>query len=307
MERNSLAFVQRLGFMRMLLGLPGDAPVRLQLASRDGARTRQLELGETTGRSVPRPESESRILDGNVGYLRIATMDARAAAEVNRLMPQFRGTVGLIVDVRGNGGGTRDALRALFPYLMSQTEAPRVVNAAKYRLHPEYREDHLGGSRFMYSESWEGWTHEERAAIAQFKTTFRPQWTPPEAEFSDWHYLVMSRRTNPEAFVYGKPVVVLLDAGSFSATDIFVNALKGWHDVTLVGTPSGGGSARQVPVTLPISRLSFTLASMASFQWSGRLYDGNGTAPDVVVHPEPEYFLVGGRDNVLEQAIALLR
>jgi C-terminal processing protease CtpA/Prc len=221
-------------------------------------------------------------------------------------MPEFLSTEGQIVDVRGNGGGSRDALRALFPYLMSEGDAPRVVNAAKYRLHPDYRDDHLGGSRFMYRESWEGWTPEERAAITQFKTTFRPQWTPPESEFSDWHYLVMARRTNPQAFVYGKPVVVLLDAGSFSATDIFVNALKGWHDVTLVGTPSGGGSARQIPVTLPISRLSFALASMASFQWSGQLHDGNGTQPDVLVYPDPESFLFDGRDNVLERAVEIV-
>jgi C-terminal processing protease CtpA/Prc len=228
------------------------------------------------------------------------------AAGTDRSKAVHCGAQTLIVDVRGNGGGTRDALRALFPYLMSEGDAPRVVNAAKYRRHPDYREDHLGGSRFMYRESWGGWTAEERAAITQFKATFRPQWTPPESEFSDWHYLVMARRTNPQAFVYGRPVVVLLDAGSFSATDIFVNALEGWHDVTLVGTPSGGGSARQIPVTLPISRLSFTLASMASFQWSGQLHDGNGTQPDVLVYPDPESFLLDGRDNVLERAVEIV-
>ena len=46
---------------------------------------------------------------------------------------------------------------------------------------------------------------------------------------------------------------------------------------------------------------------MASFQPSGSLYDGNGVAPDLVVDPVPEYFLAGGRDNILERALELLR
>jgi len=117
----------------------------------------------------------------------------------------------------------------------------------------------------------------------------------------------MSRRTNPAAFAYGKPVIVLLDEKSFSATDIFVSAFKGYPGVTLMGSPSGGGSARQVGVRLPVSGLSLRLASMASFQISGRLHDGHGTDPDVLVPPAPGYFLRGGEDNILRAALARLR
>ena len=45
---------------------------------------------------------------------------------------------------------------------------------------------------------------------------------------------------------------------------------------------------------------------MASFQRTGLLYDGNGIEPDVVVDPEPEYFLTGGADNILQEALGLL-
>jgi hypothetical protein len=62
-----------------------------------------------------------------------------------------------------------------------------------------------------------------------------------------------------------------------------------------------------VPIVLPESRMSMTLASMASFQRTGQLYDARGVQPDVIVHPEPDYFLTGGRDNVLERALALIR
>jgi C-terminal processing protease CtpA/Prc len=234
-------------------------------------------------------------------------MDQNAVQEVLTWMPQFRETRGLIVDVRGNGGGSRDALRALFPYMMGEGDSPRVVNTAVYRLHPDNGQDHLGGSRFMYREDWSGWSPAEREAIQSFRRGFEPEWVPPDGEFSDWHYLVLSRRNNPEAYDYGKPVVVLLDQKSFSATDIFLSAFKAWPGVTLVGSPSGGGSARRIGAMLPESGFSLGLASMASFQWSGLLYDGHGTEPDTIVDPVPEYFLVGGRDNIMETALELLR
>jgi hypothetical protein len=308
MRRNGLELTRRVQFMRDAMGIERSGSVVVDLASEGGDRTSHITVAvplSAVGPS-PWPATESGIIGDDVGYLRLPRMDAAAVTEVFRWMPRFRETRGLIVDVRGNGGGSRDALRALFPYLMSEGDAPRVVNAARYRLHPDYTDDHLGGSRYMYRESWPGWPAAERDAIARFRETFEPEWLPPDEEFSDWHYLVMSRAMNPDAYTYGRPVVVLLDPGSFSATDIFVSALKGWHDVTLVGTPSGGGSARQIPVRLPVSGLVLNLASMASFQWTGLLHDGNGTQPDVLVRPDPEYFLEGGRDNVLEAGLELL-
>ena len=72
------------------------------------------------------------------------------------------------------------------------------------------------------------WTPAERRVIEQFKPQLEPAWVPPADEFNEWHYLVMSRRTNPQAFVYDKPIIVMPDQKSFSATDIFVSAFKGF-------------------------------------------------------------------------------
>ena len=306
--RRGLRQIALLQFMRSVMGLPQSETVRVELAATDGARTTEIELpvaaSASSGSTWPR--ARSGLIDGDVGYIRIESMTPDAAVDIDVWMDLFRDTRGLIVDVRGNGGGLRHPLRALYPYLVSDEAPPRVINAAKYRLHPDNAEDHLGGSRFLYRESWEGWTPAEREAIRRFKETFRPEWTPPEAEFSEWHYLVLARRNNPNAYVYGKPVIVLMDEKCFSATDIFLSGLKGVPGVTLVGYPSGGGSARAVGARLPESGLSLRLASMASFQRTGLLYDGNGIEPDVVVDPTPESFLAGGEDNVLEVAISML-
>lgn len=101
-----------------------------------------------------------------------------------------------------------------------------------------------------------------------------------------------------EIYHYQKPVMVLLNGKSFSATDVFLSAMKRMKNVLLVGTPSSGGSAYSREVTLGETQLVLRIGTMASFEADGRLFDGNGIHPDVLVEPVPEYY-IGGRDNVL--------
>ena len=164
-------------------------------------------------------------------------------------------TDGLIVDVRGNGGGSRAALIELAGWLMSPDDEPRIGNVCKYRLCRDFAEDHLSAARYVYRENSELFEQPERDAIAEFRKTFKPEWEPPADEFSEWHYLVLSKKTDDSRPYYDKPVVVLMDEKCFSATDIFLAALKGWPNVTLIGQPSGGGSARKQSFMLPLSNI----------------------------------------------------
>lgn len=143
-------------------------------------------------------------------------------------------------------------------------------------------------------------------AVAEFEKTFRPEWDPPKSQFSDWHYMALNRLAEAHAYHYTKPVVLLMNAKCFSATDIFLAGLKGMKNVTLLGTPSGGGSARSQRVDLGETPYRLRLGSMASFQANGKLFDGNGVRPDVVLEPVPEYH-IGGRDNALEEALEWIK
>src|SRR5688500_7507027 len=103
---------------------------------------------------------------------------------------------------------------------------------------------------------------------------------------------------------FDKPLVILTSAKCFSATDVFLSALKGLPNVTLVGTPSGGGSANVNTVRLADTPVRVRLGTMVSFQADGRMFDKHGVEPDVRVEPAPAYF-VGGADNQLEEAVRL--
>ena len=275
----------------------------IELASEDGKSSRELTL--TVASRYPTygkwPIGDSRLLNGTIGYLRLAKMDRNAVEEIRNWMHKFRDTKGLVVDVRGNGGGSRQALRLLYSYLAAPEDSPRVVNAAAYRIHWTHKEDHLA-NRFMYRANAEVWIKEERKAIAEFVKSFRPEWKLPKDKFSDWHYMVLSRLNDPNIYYYKKPVFVLMDTKCFSATDIFLAGLKGLKNVVLLGTLSGGGSAGAQNVSLGTTQYRLRIGSMASFQVDGRLFDGNGVEPDVKMESTPEYY-IGGLDNVLETAV----
>ena len=304
-KRHGLRALRNLDHYREKLGLPKGRNVVVKLSDGNG-KTTEKELAPASRRPSygiwPRPTGQpGRIIEGNIGYLRLESMDEDAERSIAEMMPKLRDTHGLIVDVRDNGGGSRKALLDLASWLMAPGDEPRVANVAAYRKWDGFDEDHLA-ARFMARAEDASWTADERKAISAFAQTFKPEWLPPRKDFSEWHFLLLSPPKEPRPFVYTKPIIVLQNAKCFSATDIFLAALKGWRDnITLLGTASGGGSARSVRHRLP-GRMSVRCASMASFQPDGKLYDGNGVEPDLVVHPVPEFFLDGGQDVQLEAA-----
>jgi hypothetical protein len=298
-----LRHLRNIDFLRELMGRPKKDTIEIELSARDDKTRKTLTLPVAPRIPVydEWPRNGSRLLEGNVGYLRLARMDQNAVKEIKQWMSKFRDTAGLVVDVRDNGGGSRDVLLLLYSYLASPEDPPRVFTAAAYRLHKEHKEDHLA-RRFMYRANAKEWTEKERQAVAHFAKTFKPEWELPKGQFSEWHYMALNRLDDPAVYHYRRPVVVLMNAKCFSATDIFLAGLKGMNNVMLLGTPSGGGSALGQNITLGATPLRIRLGSMASFQADGRLFDGNGVRPDVVVEPAPEYH-IGGPDNVLKEAM----
>ena len=63
-------------------------------------------------RSIQTPVAAYELLDGQIGYIRIANFDSRCAEETNAAMDELiaQGAQALIFDVRYNGGGYKDEL-----------------------------------------------------------------------------------------------------------------------------------------------------------------------------------------------------
>lgn len=305
-KHQALRLIRRVDRVQVLLGLELGDRLRVILQQEDKTALPRTPVTIPVADQFPTfgsfPRKPTRLITGDIGYLRIPSMDDQAVAEIRNWMPRFRKTNGLIIDVRGNGGGRRTPLLAIAGFLIGPEEPPVVVNAAKFRRHQDFPENHLA-NRFLFAATADHWSQAERATIARFQKRFQPEWLPAANRFSEWHYLVLSHQSAENSFHFDRPVVVLMDDRCFSATDIFLSAIKRLDGVTLLGTPSGGGSARSVSVDLGPARVR--LASMASFQADGKLFDGHGVQPDKMVQATPEFF-IGRNDRVLASAIQLV-
>jgi hypothetical protein len=305
LRQRCLGGLRNLDFVRGLMKVPARDTVDVALASSSGGARRTLTL--RVSKALPEygkwPRGGSRALENRIGYLRLTNMVAETSLQEIRLwMPRFRDTAGLVIDVRDNAGGDRDALMLLYSYLAAPGDPPRVFNAAAYRLHNAHPHDHLSANHRMYRMNAAHWSEAQRAAVAAFARTFKPVWQLPDGHFSEWHYMALTRLDDKDVYHYDRPTAVLMNGKSFSSTDNFLAGLKGMKNVTLVGTASAGGSAYTREIPLGETPLRLRIGSIASFQSDGRLFDGHGVQPDVLVEPLPEYH-IGGPDNVLIEAL----
>ena len=247
-----------------------------------------------------------KVLKSNIGYLKISSMKKRSlfVAEMKKAMESFKNTDGMIIDVRGNGGGNRIPTLTLIPYFIDR---PIVINIAARRIDkdddPEVDESYGLERRYLHPRNSKRWNEQEKQSINRWLQTHTLNWDYNKDEFSKLHFCVIS--PNDEAYRYKKPVVVLMDEGGFSATDIFLGAFKGIEKVTLIGTESSGGSGYSQSFALKNTQLSFQSSRIASFKKNGDLYEGNGVIPDVYVEQKMDD-ISKGIDTQYQQALRFL-
>ena len=102
-----------------------------------------------------------------------------------------------------------------------------------------------------------------------------------------------------------KPVVVLTNRGSFSATERFVFAMRVSPNVTIMGDTTGGGIGNPVFRELP-NGMIYRLPRVAYYSEQKELFEGIGIAPDVFVE-NTESDVAVKRDTILETAIQYLK
>ncbi len=306
-RHQSLRELRSIDRLRTDAGVQKSAAVDVTLQSLDGKQKVQHRL-QTLDSRLPSGKvkpGKSRLLEGNIGYLRIASMRSADTDEVLKQMARFKSTNGLIIDVRGNRGGRYNTLQALYGYFMADNASPYVTNIAAYRLSPRFDTDHLH-YRPTFRLTNPDWSRAERRAIDKAFAQFEPEWQIPNDKFSTWHFMLLGKSNDARQYSYQQAVVVLCNAASFSATDGFLSAFADLPNVTLIGQPSAGGSGATKHFTLKNSGIEIALSSMASFRPNGKLFDGNGVDVDIKAVPTPADFL-GRSDTVLETGIDWIR
>ncbi len=318
-HRNAVEYLHYLGFLLKAKGYDLKENVEVEFSNGIEKRKRTLKWGKFRySRSRSSERLRDTILDGKIGYLSFTERMHDDPAFIDALhesMKSLKETDGLIIDIRGNGGGSRAPLLELLPYFIN---APKVVNVARFRINEDEDFNPRNGyleSRYMFPLTYdENLLAKEDLFVSQedfveasndFNLKFKPKIQVEEHRFSEYHYMVVAPRKDEAFMFYDKPVIVLIDEGCFSASDIFAAGLKVGEKVSLLGNTTGGGSGFSKSRLLPHSNIKVKLSRMFSYQPDGNLYDGQGVVPDII-HPYTLEDKMGITDSQLEKAISIL-
>ncbi|MEM1328499.1 MAG: S41 family peptidase [Bacteroidota bacterium] len=104
--------------------------------------------------------------------------------------------------------------------------------------------------------------------------------------------------------IYDKPVIILIDERTYSASSDFVLMMKGLPNVKLMGVHSGGGHGSPVGAQMP-NGWQLVYSSSYSLDVNGVQVE-NGVSPDIKIALDTTQ-LANGIDNVIERAIQELK
>jgi C-terminal processing protease CtpA/Prc len=233
-----------------------------------GARTPPREELHFGLRTLTCPGAKTR-----VGVLRVSTFVGPRHKIWKRLWGlavQAKNLGALVVDLRGNRGGSQGLAHRLVARLIQ-----RPVVAGEYR----YLRTQVLAKRV--------------AILAKLPTD------PKDTRWTTWQKDVIE----PAPDRLRIPVAALVDEVCASSCETVARALSAAPGMSLYGRPTAGSSGLPVRVALPHSRLLVSLPSWQSRTATGKLIEGNGVAPQVLV-PLSLKSLRAGRDVPLDRAVA---
>jgi C-terminal processing protease CtpA/Prc len=235
-------------------------------------------------------------VEDNIGYIKLPEMANIDEApllydKVNSFMKSIKNSTALIIDVRSNGGGTRDLMYEFAKYLI-HPDSIYVINATKQRGTLPLSKESVENlnTRFLYAMS-ELDTKEQAKATA-FLKTFTPMYDLDTEKYSEYYFgLFNGNKLSQNSFYYNKPVYILANEKTFSAASVFVSAFKGIPNIQIVGVTTDGSSGNSDWFDLPNSKMFGKISTMVSFQKDGKTLDGYGTKPDLKIARDLEQIL----------------
>ena len=186
-------------------------------------------------------------IKGNVGLLRIPDFQSPTVTKLfDAVYDDILSTDALIIDIRGNGGGNS----GFATYIAQHFSADSIATAS--------------WSSPLYCPAFASWGREP------FKHESPSQKIAPIDDKE----------------LYLKPVVILIDRGTFSAAEDFAALFKGMKRATFVGSPTGGSTGNGVRVQLnPL--VSANICSKHDTAPDGTEFVGIGIQPDIPVAETP--------------------
>jgi C-terminal processing protease CtpA/Prc len=225
-----------------------------------------------------------KILEGNIGYIQLNSFMGGYTDTINSVfnscLPQLRNCKGLIIDVRGNRGGSDAAWENMAYHLMPETEfsVPAKyfsrINIAAYknwgqnRPHPQLKAYYEGTSMDEIAHS----AYQNKLA---------------------------------DSLKVHQPLIVVSGYHVGSAAEDFVLLMKDMGRATIVGEPTVGCMGEPMFLPLP-DNFELVICVKKYVRQDGSQPNNTGILPDIEVKRDYNAYQKG-KDNILERAAEELK
>lgn len=230
------------------------------------------EFTVTTNRNIAWDLSQNsapmsfEVLEDNVGLLTVTSFQNSDfdRSVFDKLYGEILKTDALIIDIRDNGGGNSTHA----DYLMSHFSTTPIPQGA--------------WSSPMYIAAHGSWNY------------------PPE------YYMQTSYSITPvrNKEIYKNPVVLVVNATTFSSAENLCVSFRGAKRGQIVGTPTGGSTGNPIRIDLG-GGIVCCICTKHELDAEGNEFIGIGIQPDIIVDEDASQFLKGN-DNVIAKALEIL-
>lgn len=206
---------------------------------------------------------ELKLLKNNIGLLTIHDfMDNSFKKTFDSIYSGLLNTKALIIDIRDNGGGRSDYA----DYVLAHFSTKPIKTCS--------------------------WT-------SRLYIPAHASWNEPQEWFTSSSDFIKPAEKEK---IYDNPIILLVNAGTFSSSEDFCVKFRGMKRGKIMGTTTGGSTGNGVEITLIEGQVKANICSKKDIAPDGSIYVGIGVIPDIEIIETKDSFLEQ-KDIQLENAI----
>jgi C-terminal processing protease CtpA/Prc len=231
---------------------------------------------------VDQPPISIKIINKNIGYIHLTSFSGQYIDTINSVfnsyLPQLRKCDGLIIDIRGNRGGTDEAWNNIAFHLIAESQ---VEGKGKWfsRIYiPSYKK--YGEYMPQFRDFYQGTSMEEIK---------HPPYINPITDSLKLH----------------QPLIIISGQYVGSAAEDFLLVMKEYGRATVVGEPSVGCVGEPIFISLS-NNYKLIISAKKYVSPDGTQPNDTGVLPDIEIKREYNAYLKG-KDNQLERSVEELQ
>jgi hypothetical protein len=231
--------------------------------------------------SIEKSNPYFKQINDSTVMIKIPSFSGMRKQEIDKLIAKnlktLLSTPNLIIDLRGNGGGSDVSFQKLLPLIYTNEVTVDGVEFFSTELNNQRMLDFINNPKYGMSDSGKEWAQASYDVLSQHM-----------GEFYNLDSVEVDRYSFDTVYPYPANVAIMIDEGNASTTEQFLLAAKQSTKVTMYGATTMGmlDISNMYFVPSPCGEFELGYCLSRSLRIPERAIDGIGISPDVMIDPE---------------------